>query len=83
MYLIGPCIKDAPIIILDEATANIDPENEHHLQHAIRELTRSKTIIMITHRLKTVRDADQILVLEDGRIIELENYGQLSHFRIC
>ena len=61
-------MKDAPIVILDEATANVDPENERDLQRAIAELTRSKTVIMIAHRLKTVRDADQIVVLDGGRI---------------
>jgi len=63
-------IKDAPIIILDEATANVDPENEESLEKAIHELTKSKTVIMIAHRLKTVRNADQILVVEDGKITE-------------
>ena len=60
-------LKDAPIIILDEATANVDPENEERLQKAIEALTRNKTILMIAHRLKTVRSADQILVLDGGR----------------
>ena len=60
-------LKDAPIIILDEATANVDPENEDRLQKAIEALTRNKTILMIAHRLKTVRSADQILVLDGGR----------------
>ena len=63
-------LKDAPIIILDEATANVDPENEDRLQKAIEALTRNKTILMIAHRLKTVRNADQILVLDDGRIVQ-------------
>ncbi len=71
------------IIILDESFANVDPENKHYFQYPIRQLTRSKIIIMIVHRLKTVRDAEQIFVLEDGRIIEQGNYGQLFHFRIC
>ena len=57
-------LKDAPIVILDEATANVDPENEDRLQAAIHALTKDKTIIMIAHRLKTVRDADQILVID-------------------
>ncbi|MDO5725842.1 MAG: ABC transporter ATP-binding protein [Tissierellia bacterium] len=61
-------MKDAPIIILDEATANIDPENENLVQDAIEELTRKKTVIMIAHRLKTVKSADQILVLNKGKI---------------
>ena len=63
-------LKDAPIVVLDEATANVDPENELELQHAISELTKSKTVIMIAHRLKTVRNADQILVLDKGRIVQ-------------
>lgn len=70
-------LKDAPIIILDEATANVDPENEKQLQLAIRELTRDKTIIMIAHRLKTVRDADQILVVADGGIVQRGTHQQL------
>ena len=57
-------------MVLDEATANVDPENELELQHAISELTKSKTVIMIAHRLKTVRNADQILVLDQGRIVQ-------------
>ena len=63
-------LKDAPIVILDEATANVDPENEDRLQKAIEALTRDKTIIMIAHRLKTVRHADQILVIDHGRIVQ-------------
>ncbi|WP_032122496.1 ABC transporter ATP-binding protein [Clostridium amazonitimonense] len=70
-------LKDAPIIILDEATANVDPENEHQLQMAIAELTRNKTIIMIAHRLKTVQDADQILVLDNGKIIQQGTHNEL------
>ena len=70
-------LKDAPIIILDEATANVDPENESLLQRAIMELTKDKTLIMIAHRLKTVRHADQILVLEDGKIIQRGTHEQL------
>lgn len=63
-------LKDAPIIILDEATANVDPENESNLQAAIGELTRNKTMIMIAHRMKTVRNADQILVIDAGKIVQ-------------
>lgn len=63
-------IKDDPIIILDEATANVDPENEEALMQAIHSLTKDKTIIMIAHRLKTVEHADQIIVLNQGRIVE-------------
>ena len=62
-------MKDAPIIILDEATANVDPENEKELTQAIENLTKEKTIIMIAHRLKTVRHADQIIVVDKGRIV--------------
>lgn len=70
-------LKDAPIIILDEATANVDPENEKHLQGAITELTKDKTIIMIAHRLKTVRSANQILVLAGGQIVQCGKHDQL------
>lgn len=70
-------LKDAPIVILDEATANVDPENEDRLQKAIEELTRDKTIIMIAHRLKTVRNADQILVVDDGRIVQRGTHEEL------
>lgn len=70
-------LKDAPIIILDEATANVDPENEDRLQKAIEELTRNKTIIMIAHRLKTVRNADQILVVDGGRIVQQGKHEEL------
>lgn len=70
-------LKDAPIIILDEATASIDPENEHLIQHAISELTRGKTIITIAHRLSTIQNADQILVVDDGTIVESGTHDQL------
>lgn len=70
-------LKDAPIVILDEATANVDPENEDRLQKAIEELTRDKTIIMIAHRLKTVRNADQILVVDEGRIVQRGRHEEL------
>ena len=70
-------LKDAPIAILDEATANVDPENEADLQEAIEALTGGKTIIMIAHRLKTVRRANQILVLEHGRITQRGTHEQL------
>ena len=63
-------LKDAPIIVLDEATASVDPKNERELLKAVRELTRDKTILMIAHRLSTVRDADQIIVLDKGRIVQ-------------
>ena len=70
-------LKDAPIIILDEATASVDPENEHLIQSAISELTRGKTIITIAHRLATIEQADQILVVDDGRIVEQGTHAQL------
>ncbi len=70
-------LKNAPIVILDEATANVDPENEDRLQKAIEALTRDKTIIMIAHRLKTVRHADQILVIDHGRIVQKGRHEQL------
>lgn len=70
-------LKDAPVIIFDEATANVDPENEVHLQKAIEELTRNKTIIMIAHRLKTVRNADQILVVNGGKIVQRGTHEEL------
>jgi len=70
-------LKDAPIIILDEATASVDPENEDLLQTAIEALTHDKTIIMIAHRLKTVRHADQILVLNNGHIVQKGTHEQL------
>ena len=70
-------MKDAPIVILDEATANVDPENEKDLMDAIEALTKEKTIIMIAHRLKTVRHADQIIVVDKGRIVQRGNHDQL------
>ncbi len=70
-------LKNAPIIILDEATASIDPENEHLIQQAISALTRGKAIITIAHRLATVQNADQILVVDDGRIAHHGTHDQL------
>ena len=70
-------LKNAPIVILDEATASIDPENEHLIQQAISELTRDKTIITIAHRLATIQNADQILVVADGRIAEHGTHAEL------
>lgn len=70
-------LKDAPIVLLDEATANVDPENEADLQLAIEALTRSKTVVMIAHRLKTVRNADQILVVDRGRIVQRGTHDDL------
>lgn len=70
-------MKDSPIIILDEATANVDPENEEELIKAIEALTKEKTVIMIAHRLKTVRHADQIIVVEQGKIKEQGRHEDL------
>ena len=70
-------MKDAPIIILDEATANVDPENEKELMEAISELTHEKTVIMIAHRLKTVRGADQIIVIDKGQIVQRGTHDEL------
>ena len=70
-------LKNAPIIILDEATASVDPENEHLIQQAISALTRGKTIITIAHRLATIEQADQILVVQDGRIAEHGTHDEL------
>ncbi len=71
-------MKDAPVIILDEATANVDPENEKELTKAIEALTKEKTIIMIAHRLKTVRHADQILVVDNGHIVQRGTHAELA-----
>lgn len=70
-------LKDAPIVILDEATASVDPENEHYIQAAISELTRGKTIITIAHRLSTIENADQILVIDNGAIAESGTHKEL------
>ena len=70
-------LKDAPIVILDEATANGDPENEDRLQKAIEALTHEKTVLMIAHRLKTVRGADQILVVDGGQIVQQGKHDEL------
>lgn len=70
-------MKDAPVIFLDEATANVDPENENELMQAIRALTAEKTVIMIAHRLKTVEHADQILVVDHGKIVQQGTHSEL------
>lgn len=70
-------MKDAPVIFLDEATANVDPENENELIKAIEQLTKEKTVIMIVHRLKTVEHADQILVIDHGKIVQKGNHESL------
>ena len=70
-------LKDAPIVVLDEATAFADPENEHQIQKAFEVLTKNKTVLMIAHRLSTVQDADNILVLSDGKIAEQGSHESL------
>ena len=70
-------LKDAPIVILDEATASVDPENEHLIQQALSALTKGKTILTIAHRLATIQHADQILVVEDGRIVQRGTHEEL------
>ncbi|HEA4320275.1 TPA: ATP-binding cassette domain-containing protein, partial [Staphylococcus aureus] len=70
-------LKDAPIIILDEATASIDPENEQLIQTAINELSKGKTVITIAHKLETIKNADQIIVLNDGEIIQRGSHNEL------
>jgi ATP-binding cassette subfamily B protein len=70
-------LKDAPIILLDEATASVDPDNEKHIQMAISELVKDKTLVVIAHRLSTIRNADQILVLDEGRLIQKGTHAEL------
>ena len=70
-------LKDAPIIILDEATASIDPENEHLIQRAIDELSKGKTVITIAHKIGTIKNADQIIVLNDGEVIQKGDHQKL------
>ncbi|MCR5120760.1 MAG: ABC transporter ATP-binding protein/permease, partial [Lachnospiraceae bacterium] len=70
-------LKDSPVIILDESTASIDPENEHLIQGALSELSKGKTVIIIAHRLATIEAADQILVVDDGRIVERGKHNEL------
>ena len=70
-------MKDSPIIILDEATANVDPENEKELMDAVESLTKEKTVLMIAHRLKTVRNADHIFVVDKGRIVQQGKHEEL------
>jgi len=75
---IARCIlKDAPIVILDEATASVDTDNESYIQEAISELVKGKTLLVIAHRLNTIREADQILVISDGRISEQGTHDEL------
>ena len=70
-------LKNANIIIMDEASAAVDPENEHELQKAFKNLIKGKTVIMIAHRLSSIRAVDEILVMEKGKIIEIGNDAEL------
>ena len=70
-------MKDAPVILLDEATASLDPENEVEVQKAIDTLIQGRTVIVIAHRLKTIRNADCIVVLDEGRIAEQGTHEEL------
>lgn len=70
-------LKDAPIVLLDEATASVDPENELYLQQAISDLVKNKTLIVIAHRLSTIRDADQILVIDNGKLVQSGKHQNL------
>ena len=70
-------LKDAPIIVLDEATAFADAENEHQIQLAFEGLTRGKSVLMIAHRLSTIQDADMILVFREGKIVERGSHSEL------
>lgn len=70
-------LKNAPIVLLDEATANIDPENEVYIQEAISQLVENKTLIVIAHRLNTIKDADQIVVMNEGQISDIGTHEEL------
>ncbi|MEM6803731.1 MAG: ATP-binding cassette domain-containing protein, partial [Bacteroidota bacterium] len=70
-------LKDAPIVLLDEATASLDPENEIYIQRAIQELVKGKTVVVIAHKLASIQEADQILILNDAKIIEFGTHEEL------
>ena len=70
-------LKDAPVIVLDEATASVDVDNESYIQEAISELVRGKTLLVIAHRLNTIQAADQILVVSHGQIVQRGTHGEL------
>ena len=73
----GAILKDAPIVLLDEATASIDPDNEAYIQQAITEMVKGKTLVVIAHKLSAVMGADQILMIEDGQITARGTHSQL------
>ena len=73
----GTILKDAPIVLLDEATASIDPDNEAYIQQAITEMVKGKTLVVIAHKLSAVMGADQILMIEDGQITARGTHSQL------
>ena len=70
-------LKNAPVVLLDEATASVDPENEVYLQQAISTLVKDKTLIVIAHRLSTIRDAEQILVIDNGKLVQHGKHDEL------
>jgi subfamily B ATP-binding cassette protein MsbA len=70
-------LKDAPILVLDEATAALDTESERHIQQALESLMETRTTLMVAHRLSTIENADQIVVLDQGKIIERGQHQQL------
>ena len=80
---IARAFKTSPIILLDEATSSLDPENETLIQEAISKLIYDKTVIVIAHRLKTIEHCDQIVVLKDGRVIENGKHQQLMANKVC
>ncbi len=70
-------LKDSPIVVLDEATSSLDPENEKAIQKAIDVLTANKTLVVIAHRLKTIKNADKIVVLDRGKVVEVGKHNEL------
>ena len=77
IFLARAILKDAPIVVLDEATAFADPENEQLIRKALAHLTQGKTVLMIAHRLTTVQDADSIVVVDNGKIVEQGTHKEL------